>query len=64
VADALSWNGNLIYTVTRSNYKIDLKERVRFAVENDPEYQKIKLKIVDNSTGREESDFRFSKVDC
>jgi hypothetical protein len=61
VEDALSRHANLIYTVTRSNYKTDLEERVRITAEKDPEYQNIKLKIVDNSVGIEESDFRFSK---
>jgi hypothetical protein len=61
VEDALSRHANLIYTVTRSNYETNLEERVRITAEKDPEYQNIKLKIVDNSTGIEESDFRFSK---
>jgi hypothetical protein len=61
VADALSRHANMIYTVTRSNYETYLEERVRITAEKDPKYQNIKLKIVDNSTGIEESDFRFSK---
>ena len=40
-----------------------LEERLRIEVEKHPEYQKIKLKIVDNSAGMEESDFKFSTVD-
>jgi hypothetical protein len=38
VADALSRHGNLIYTVTRSNYETDLEERERITTKNDLEY--------------------------
>jgi hypothetical protein len=61
VADAISRHANSIYTVTRSNYETNLEERVRLAAKKDQEYQNIKLKMVDNSVGIEESDFRFSK---
>jgi hypothetical protein len=40
----------MIYIVTRSNYETNLEQRVRLAAEKDPEYQNIKLNIVDNST--------------
>ena len=61
MVNSLSRHANLIYIVTRSNYETNLEERVIIVAEKDPEYQNIKLKITDNSTRIEESDFRFSK---
>jgi hypothetical protein len=54
-------HANLIYIVTRSNYEIDLEEKVKMEVENDIEYQSIKPKLKENQEETEKEDLRISK---